>query len=197
MSVVPEPTSSQRRGDRIPAAQNADGSAGWFFLLVLALVSPLLVLDELLPYQIIPGVPVAGFGVVCPTLAAVILVARTRGAAGVKALLGRALDVRHITQVRWAAASVLIMPCVTAVALWIQQQTATEPPAFEVSARRLAGLAVAFLLGGIAEELGWTAYALEALQSRRSALASSLLVGGACSVFHYTALWQASSPGSL
>lgn len=83
-----------------------------FFLLVFGLTIPFWVLGALTGIELLPGLPVAAFAVVCPALAAAILMLRENKTAGVVALLKRAFDAERVQAKIWYAPTLLLMPMV-------------------------------------------------------------------------------------
>ena len=65
-----------------------------FIVLVFALSLPLWLLGARYRIQILPGLPLGAIMVACPLAAALILVARERGRAGVIAHVARSFDCR-------------------------------------------------------------------------------------------------------
>lgn len=111
-----------------------------------------------------------------PMMAATILVYRQSGATGVKDLFARILDYPRIKSKIWYAVILLAGPLLVliqySIALW--SGFPVPPPRFTL----LVPLSyIGFFLIAYAEELGWTVYALDTLQERRSAIAASILVG--------------------
>ena len=109
-------------------------------------------------------------------MAATILVYRESKAAGVKDFLARILDYPRIKSKIWYAVVLLAGPLIVfvqyGIALWWGSQP--PPPRFTL----LVPLSfIGFFLVAYVEELGWTAYALDTLQERRSAITASVLVG--------------------
>jgi membrane protease YdiL (CAAX protease family) len=120
-----------------------------------------------------PGIPVSALGFVCPVTAAVILVWRESGAAGVRALLERSFDYRRIPSKLWYAPVLLLMPAVTVLFL-------------------------IFFIAALGEELGWSGYAIDPMQARYGALRAAILLGIVWAVWHIVAMVQGASrrPGS-
>jgi hypothetical protein len=58
------------------------------------------------------NLPVSSLMAVCPLVAAVVLVYRAEGSAGVKRLLRRVLDYRRIGRRRWFLAVLLLHPAI-------------------------------------------------------------------------------------
>jgi len=78
--------------------------------LVFALAIPFWLVAARTGAQLLPGLPVSALMVVCPLIAASLLVFRSSGTAGVKALLRRAADVQRIAPPIWYLPIVLLMP---------------------------------------------------------------------------------------
>lgn len=148
-----------------------------FVLLECALSVPFWGLGALAQARIIPDhVLFRASWSLTPMMAAAILVYRETGVAGVQQLLRRIVDYARITSPRWYLPIFLAGPLIVGVqyglALWVGQQV--PPPHFTP----LVPLSfIGFFLVAYAEELGWTVYALDTLQERRSALAAGMLTG--------------------
>ena len=102
----------------------------------------------------------------------------------------RVLDVRRIGW-RWAAVILLMFPAINAAATLLSVATGGPQPTFETAARLLSNplsvipyLLFLFVFGPLPEELGWSGYALDGLQARRSALGASLIIGLVWAVWH-------------
>jgi uncharacterized protein len=125
-----------------------------------------------------PIAPVFSFG---PFLAALVVLAITRGKSGVGGLLRRM--VRWRVGLRWYAAALLIPAGITLAAAVLNVLLGAQAP----SSAELGGwtgllplfLAVLLIpgLGGAWEEPGWRGFALPRLQTGRSALLASLILG--------------------
>jgi hypothetical protein len=63
-------------------------------------------------------------------------------------------------------------------------------PAINMDFRSVPMVFSAFALSGLAEQLGWSAYATDALQERHGVLFSSLIVGTMWAVWHIVPLGQ-------
>jgi hypothetical protein len=92
-------------------------SPGRFFLLVFALSLPFWLIGAIAERRgFQPGLPmnlpVSSLMAVCPLVAAVVLVYRAEGSAGVKRLLRRVLDYRRIGRRRWFLAVLLLNPAI-------------------------------------------------------------------------------------
>lgn len=134
--------------------------------------------------------PVSALAAVCPAAAAAILIYRNSGTAGVAAFLKRSTDFKRIANPLWYIPILLLVPALYAVAYRLMVFDRPMPePVFNL--RAIPGLAVAFLVAGVTEELGWSGYALDPMQNRRGPLRAALLLGAFWAVWHWIPLVQA------
>ena len=129
--------------------------------------------------------PIASFG---PFLAAIVVLAVTEGKAGLLGLFQRM--VRWRVSLGWYAVALLLPAVAATAATMLNVFLGAEPP----SAAELNGwtglfgtFAIVLLVpgfGGAWEEPGWRGYALPRLQSRRSALVASLILGALIAGWH-------------
>ena len=122
--------------------------------------------------------PIVGFG---PFLAAIVVLAVTRGKAGVMALLRRM--VRWRVSPVWYAVALLLPVAITVAATVLNVLFGAQAPS-SAELSGWTGLVPGFFLlllipgfGGAWEEPGWRGYALPRLQVGRSALLASLILG--------------------
>lgn len=162
-----------------------------FFLLTFALAVPFWVLGALIGGQLMPGLPVAGLMFVCPGLAALVLVRREHGFAGVRALVVRAFDYKGVTAKIWYAPVVLLNPVIFALSYVVLGMRGVPVPDPQIQILPVLALCAVFFVAALGEELGRSGYALDPMQSRWGALGASLLLGGAWAIFHFVALVQA------
>lgn len=160
-----------------------------FFLLVFALAIPFWAIGMVVDLQPLPGLPIAAATFVCPAVAAVILTYRERGTVGVAALLRRPFDGAQIPGL-WYLPIVLLMPGVRVASFAMLRWTGVAVPAPHVGVVPAIGLFLVFMIGALGEELGWTGYVLERLQTRCGELQSGLLLGGLWAIWHWIALVQ-------
>ena len=125
-----------------------------------------------------PIAPVFSFA---PFLTALVVLAITQGKSGVGGLLRRM--VRWRVGIRWYAAALLIPAGITVAAAVLNVVLGAQAPS-SAELGSWTGLLVTFLavllipgLGGAWEEPGWRGFALPRLQSGRSALFASLILG--------------------
>lgn len=162
-----------------------------YFLLTFALMIPFWVLGTLTERQLLPGLPIAALGVLCPTIAALIRVNQTDKRAGVVALLRRAFDIKHIKDKRWYAPILLLLPVTSVLSFGVLRLMGVPVPVPQLAIVPTLMLCVLFFVSALSEELGWSGYALDLMQSRWGALKASVILGLVWSVYHYVALVQA------
>jgi len=162
-----------------------------FFGLVVALAVPFWVIGSMVTTQILPGLPIAALVTFCPALAALILVDREDGAAGVKRLLMRAVDYRRIPSKAWYAPIVLLPPAVSVLSFFVQRLMGTPVPPPHLEPLRVGVLSVAFFVCALGEELGWSGYVIEPMRDRWGARTASVVLGCFWAVYHYVALAEA------
>jgi membrane protease YdiL (CAAX protease family) len=129
--------------------------------------------------------PIAGFG---PFLAAIVVLAITRSKTGVVALLRRM--VRWRVAPVWYAVALLLPVAITVIAAMLNVLLGAQG----ASSADLGGwpslIPTFFILllvpglGGAWEETGWRGYALPRLQTGRSALVASLMLGVLWALWH-------------
>lgn len=160
-----------------------------FFGLVFVLAIPFYVLGTFVERSLMPGLPIAALAVVCPALAAIILVHRAEAWAGVTSLLKRGL--RPIRPAAWLLPILLIMPLVMVASFAAQRLMGVpvpDPPLNLVSA---VVLCLLFFAAAYCEELGWSGYATDPLITRFGVLGAGLILGAVWALFHYVPLAQA------
>jgi membrane protease YdiL (CAAX protease family) len=184
----------QARPGEPAAAERGDCSAFAFFVLVLALAVPFWILGAFAGVELMPGLPIAALAVVCPALAGLILATRESGLGGALRLLKRALDVGRISPRTWLLPALLIPPGVAVLCWFGLRLTGTPVPTPQIAPGLALSLAAAFFVAAICEELGWSGYVLDPLQTRFGWLAASLVVAVVWIVFHYVPLAQAHRP---
>jgi membrane protease YdiL (CAAX protease family) len=135
--------------------------------------------------------PVSALMVVCPLGAAVALTARDRGVAGVRRLLRRAVDVERIRP-RWRYAPILwTLPAVAVCSYAVQRLLGRSLPDAGITLGAVAGFTALYLVSTACEQLGWTAYATDAMLTRHDALTSALVLGVVWALWHVLPYLQA------
>ena len=145
-------------------------------------------------YAIYPNpFPVFPYG---PFLAAIIALGLTSGKGGIKALLRRIVKWR--VGVRWYAIALFLPVGLALVAVYLNVLLGGPAPSLgELGS--WPGLLIMFpltlLIGGpLGEEPGWRGYVLPRLQTSRSALASSLILGALIALWHLPLLLTSEEP---
>jgi membrane protease YdiL (CAAX protease family) len=161
-----------------------------FFVLVFALSTPLWLVASLARIQLLPGLPLSAVMVLCPLVASLLLVVFEGGSAAVTAHLKRAFDFRLINSKAWYAPILLLMPA-TAVLAYVAMRVLDLPlPSPVLSISLVPALFLLFFFAAVAEELGWSGYALDPLQNRYGALLASLIIGLVWAAWHVVPLLQ-------
>lgn len=161
-----------------------------FFVGVFALSIPFWVVGAIADVELLPGLPVSSLMIVAPLGSALILTYRERGGKGALALLRRSFDHRRIQSPGWYVLIVLIFP-IAFLATFAAQWALNRPlPAPDVMLSAAPALLVVFFISALAEELGWSGYALDPMQRRWGPLSASLLLGTIWAVWHVVPLVQ-------
>jgi uncharacterized protein len=141
--------------------------------------------------QALPGLPVVdALIVVCPLLAASILVYGESGSAGVKELLKRASDYERVRTKVWYTPVLLLMPAASFAAYGLMRVTGLQLPTPHVPVLAAPAMFLAFFVGAVSEEVGWSGYATDAMQARWSALEAGILLGLVWAAWHIIQLVQ-------
>jgi uncharacterized protein len=165
-------------------------------VLIFALSLPFYLAGALTTLQVIPGVPVSGFAVVCPVTAAVILVYIEGKSAGVILLLKRSFDYQRIKVKIWWVPMIFLAPGIALLQYGVIRLMGTPLPALQSPGAASLALAVALFIGALGEELGWSGYVIDPMQDRLGALQASIALGLVWAVWHIVPLAQLGrSPG--
>ena len=162
-----------------------------FFVLVFLLSIPFWLLDTIYPIELLPGLPLSALGVLVPTLAACILVSRDQHFSGVLQLLKRSFDWKRIENKNWLLVAILINPIIAVFAYGRMRASGIPIPNPRFVPLIALALFIVFFVSALAEEIGWTGYATEILQSRWGIITASILLGCVWSIWHFIPLLQA------
>jgi uncharacterized protein len=165
-----------------------------FFLLVLVLAIPFWVYGAVAGGELLPGLPVAALWFVCPGLAGLLLTYREGGLAGARSLLKRGFDFGRIKVRLWYAPILLTAPATAVLSFAILRLAGIPIPTPQFNLLGVLSLSVIFFIAAMGEELGWSGYAIEPMQTRWGPLRASLMLGAVWAVFHYPALMEAHRP---
>jgi membrane protease YdiL (CAAX protease family) len=161
-----------------------------FFLLVFVLSVPLWVLGSATGLPLFAGLPASSLMVVCPALAAVILVYRESKTDDVRELLKRSFDFGRIKAKIWYVPILVLMPAVMVASYGYARWTGSPLPDLPFSVLYVVALFVVFFVAGLGEELGWMGYAVDPMQARGRALQAGLLLGVVWAAWHIIPLIQ-------
>jgi hypothetical protein len=162
-----------------------------FVVLLFAISVPFWLVGALSGGELLPGLPVSALMAVCPVLAALALVYRRERGAGAVRLLKRSFDYDGVRPGWWFIVIALLVPAMTVATYWVMRWLGLPLPPPRVSLPATIGMVLGFLVFGLAEELGWTGYATEPLQSRYGALGAALVLGVVWAAWHIVPLIQA------
>ncbi|HEX7658557.1 MAG TPA: CPBP family intramembrane glutamic endopeptidase [Pseudonocardiaceae bacterium] len=182
---------------------NARGSgAAWarspwlLFALIIVLSIPFDVLGAVSGKVLPAHLPIAALQVVCPLIAALVLVGWADGRAGVRRLLARLVDLprRGPSRTRWYLVAVATIPLITLVAYGIDLVAHRPVPTAGVSLFAAVGAIALFLILAACEEIAWSGCAIDPLQDRWGAKPASLLVGLVWAAIHVVPWLQLHDP---
>jgi membrane protease YdiL (CAAX protease family) len=154
-----------------------------FFLLLFGLSIPCWVLGAIYEVQIFPGFKLFQLPLAMPMVAAMILIYRENGKAGVIALLKRTYDFRNFKPKIWFLPILLIYPSIGFLDYWILRLSGVSIPSPSFSFVVFLGYSTVFFMT-FGEELGLTGYAIDPMQQRFSALKSGILLGIVWAAYH-------------
>ena len=125
-----------------------------------------------------------------PAVSAISLTYLTQDSDGRRDYWWRIVDIRRIP-LKWYAVILLTVPTITALAALVDKLLGGQGIMLEEAARFLDNplsllpfTLFTLLFGPLPEEIGWRGYALDRLQSRWSALVSSLILGSVWAIWH-------------
>jgi uncharacterized protein len=124
-------------------------------------------------------------GVLMPGVAALLLTAISSGRGAVRRLLGR-LSIWRVGW-KWWAAVILVQPVLLVLAGLVYNWIWGNPPVSILAVGPAVGFVISIIFLALAtfgEEIGWRGVALPSLQSRQSALKSSLILGFLWAAWH-------------
>ena len=144
------------------------------------------------------NIPVTDIGAaLTPTVAAMILRYRENGVSGVWALLQRTFDFRRIKKRRWLVTAALLFPLLYVVTYFAMRLLSLSVPSAWHPSPTLGAVFILFFIAATAEELGYTAYATDALQMRVSALSAALIIGPIWALWHFPSMMQMGQSAQL
>jgi len=168
------------------SAQPAKRRPFVFFGLVFAFATPFWVAGALVrsPSGAPAGLPVSALQFTAPMLAALVLSAREGGRPEVSDLLRRTVAVRGRRNALRIVGFALVPVAVYGSSYAVMRATGRPLPDPEYALLSGLTLVALFVVSATAEEMGWSAYALEPLAKRYGWLAAALLIGVVWAAFH-------------
>lgn len=168
-----------------------------FFLLVFALTIPLWIIETMVEVKGLPlDAPITDFiATFIPLIAACILVYKEEGTIGVNNLLKRIFDFSKIKQKIWYLPVIFLMPIIYLLIYGVMQLFRLPLPVgveipFLNNALIFVIIFISAMVGAMGEEVGWSGYAVDALQERWSALTTAITLGLVWAVWHYPSIIQ-------
>ena len=159
-----------------------------FVALVFAFSIPFFVMGGATNLQLMPGLSVSALAAFAPVAAALVLVFRDGGTADMLALLRRSFDFTRIQDKRWLVPVLFLMPAVSLAVYGLMRWMGTPMPAAQFQLLPAVLMFIAFFVGALGEELGWSGYALDPMQARWGALGASVILGLVGILWHLTPL---------
>jgi len=149
-----------------------------FFGTVVVLSLPFWMWGAVAGQHLIPHLPVSGLMAFCPAAAAMLLIARKDGRAGVVGLLRRCFDLSRLRgRWGWLALGFALPPALLALSYLFMRLSGAPLPTPVLALSAVPLMFGAFLLAALGEELGWFGYAYGAMEIRLGALNSALALG--------------------
>ena len=170
--------------------QSKSKSVFIFFVLTFIFSIPFWLLNTINPIQILPGLPISAIGAFVPALTALILVYKNERLSGALQFLKRSFDFKRVKNKSWYLAFIFINPVIAVLAYLIMRMTGVQIPNSTPLSFTAIPLFVVLFIAALGEEIGWSGYATEPLQSRWGTLAAGLIIGLVWAVFHFIPLWQ-------
>ncbi len=162
-----------------------------FFLLVFVISVPFWLVGFLdLPKMLPINLPISALMFVCPMVAALILVHQENEPNGMKELLKRTFDFKKIKNKIWYAPILLFMPAIMLLSYGIMRLLEVPLPEPYIPFYAIPIAFLAFFIGAIGEEIGWTGYITDPLQERWGALVASVILGTVWAVWHIIPWFQ-------
>jgi membrane protease YdiL (CAAX protease family) len=165
---------------------NAPDHPWLFFALIYGLSAPFWILSTQMKNSGLPdNLPLTDIGAVfTPTIAAVVLRYREAGARGVRELFCRIFDYRRIKNKRWLVTAIIVFPLLYLITYFAMRVLGYPLATVWNPSLSMAGVLLLFFVAAIAEELGYTVYETDALQSRMTALNAALVMGSLWALWH-------------
>ncbi len=162
-----------------------------FFLIVYGLSIPLWLIETFIDIKGLPlNIPITDvLAAFTPLIAASILVQKEEN--GIKILFKRIFDFHRICQKLWYL-PIILLPFLMYLLIYLIIYFKGLPlsNSFLVPFLSIPIYFIFFFLGAIAEEVGYTGYAIEPMQARFGALLASIIMGIPWAIWHYPSIIQ-------
>lgn len=133
-----------------------------------------------------PGLPLAALSFALPATTGLLLVARCPG--GATALARRIADVGRVRSWQCGFALMLTSPATFATAYGIAVARGADLGSARIDVALMLALFAAFLISALCEELGWTGYLLDPLNSQWGPWRAAIAIGAIWAVWHIVQL---------
>jgi membrane protease YdiL (CAAX protease family) len=163
--------------------------------LVFALSIPFWFVGTVASLQLLPGLPVSALSLICPAVAASILVHRESGRAGIIELLKRSFDYDRVKAKVWYVPIILLIPG-DVLAYGLMRSMGLPLPSPQFPPLVAPVLFFALLIAALGEELGWSGYVTDRMQNRWSALQTAIVLGLVWAAWHIVPLVQVHRPSA-
>lgn len=170
-----------------------------FFVLVFALSIPFWIISAASDKSGLPdNIPVTDIGAtLTPFIAACMLVYMENGKLGLRRFLARILDYKRIKDKSWLITAIFLLPALYVATYVVMRLTALPVPQHLNLSMALLGALAIFTIAATVEELGYSAYATDALQEKFSAINTSLIVGVPWALWHLPSMIKMSQTSQL
>lgn len=161
-----------------------------FFGLVYLFTVPIWIMSTFVRVGGLPdNLPVTDIGATfVPLCAALILVYREEGCAGMIRLLSRAIDFARIRHKAWYLPILFLMPLLYTLTCIVMRALELPLPEDWGLPGWTPALFVAFFVAAAGEELGYMGYAIDPMQARWGALSASLVIGALWALWHFPSM---------
>lgn len=183
----------RRSADRDSPGPHASrsGSPLTFILLVFLLSAPFWLIGAVIERPFLEGLPVSALATFCPMIAALILTRGANRAERRTSLLKRSFDLGRIANKAWYVPILFLNPAMAFLSYELMRSWGMPLPPPHVSIPAALALFVAFFIGAVGEEVGWSGYLLDRMQERWGVLGAGILLGSVWAVWHLVPYVQA------
>ena len=164
-----------------------------FFILVWVMSLPFWIASYYIQGSNLPdNLPLTDIGAaLTPMIAAAILRYKEGGTQAVKHLFARTFDISRIRNKKWLWVAVFLFPLLYVLTFIVQDLSGFSVGKFVFpSLMVLLGTLVMFFIAATVEELGYAAYATEALQKKYNSLMTALIIGVPWALWHLNSMIQ-------